>query len=377
MMADSMRWRLGILLLSIICLPLVLHAQLSKEDHAAAEKMISGTLYLRLQAPQKYGMGHWAPYSVSMLEASATGASAERKLAEPLKSIPRNGYHLKQEEVYWGYLANTPVNNCKLVSEEGRLVVWCERVDPNTEVSVDFIDIKSLDDFTKAFNLTFSKVPLQDEHPEWPSDVRDAIAKDRLVVGMTVEQARIVVGTPLSVSTAEENGAKTETWMLRQDPGKVLGWNRKHGAWKEVSTNTGFPTSIIFKDGKLLSIGGAAATEGAAPAARNLSPESGVWLSAHKDSPQIDVTGEWYERAWGVVHLRQVQGTGNVVGNTPEYDIAGVVSGKSAYLIFSHKGKTDYSVILNLEEGNRLEGKYESGLMREESEGKSISLTKR
>jgi hypothetical protein len=259
MMDKSIRRQVGVLLLLFFCFPLALRAQLSKEDREAAQKMISGTLYLRLQAPQKYGMGHWAPYSVSMLEASPAGLSTERTLAEPLKSIPRNGYHLKQEEVYWGYLANTPVNHCKLVWENGRNVVWCERVDPNTDVSVDFIDIKTLDDFTKAFNLTFSKVPLQDEHSGWPSDVRAGIAACKLVVGMTVEQARIVVGAPLSVSASEENGAKTETWLLRQDPGKVLGWNKKHGAWKKVSTHTGFPTSITFKDGTLLSIEGEAA----------------------------------------------------------------------------------------------------------------------
>jgi hypothetical protein len=234
--------------------PPALRAQLSKEDHQAAQQMISGTLYLRSQAPQKYGMGHWGPYSLSILEASPAGLSTERRLAEPLKSIPGNAYHLKQEEIYWGYLANTPVNHCKLQWEKGTNVVWCERVDPNTEVSVDFIDVRTLDDFTKAFNLTFSKVPLQNEHPDWPSEVRDAIAADKLVVGMTAEQARIVVGAPLSVSNGEDNGAKTETWLLRQDPGKVLGWNKKRGAWKKVSTHTGLPTSVTFKDGKLQSI---------------------------------------------------------------------------------------------------------------------------
>jgi hypothetical protein len=71
---------------------------------------------------------------------------------------------------------------------------------------------------------------------------------------MTVEQARIVVGAPLSVSNGEENGAKTEAWLLRQDPGMVLGWSKKHGAWKKVGTNTGFPTSVTFKDGKLQTI---------------------------------------------------------------------------------------------------------------------------
>jgi hypothetical protein len=249
------RWSAGVTLLSVLLLaPLSLRAQLSKEDHQAAQQMISGTLYLRVQAPQKYGMGAWAPYSVSMLEASPEELNTERKLAEPLKSIPRNSYHLKQEEVYWGYLANTPVNHCKLEWEKGRNVAWCERVDPNTDLSVDFVDIKALGDFTKAFNLTFSKVPLQNEHPEWPSEIRESIAAGKLVVGMTVEQARIVVGAPLSASNGEDNGAKTETWLLRQDPGQVLGWNKKRGAWKKVSTQTGFPTSVTFKDGHLQSI---------------------------------------------------------------------------------------------------------------------------
>jgi len=254
MMNNSMRRQSGVFLLLVCCLPQALRAQLSKEDHRAAQQMISGTLYLRLQAPQKYGVGKWAPYSESMLEASPAGVSADRKLAEPLKSISRNAYHLKQEEVYWGYVANTPLNHCKLVWEKGRNVVWCERVNPNTDVSVDFINVTTLDDFTKAFNLTFSKVPLQDEHPEWPSDVRAGIAAGKLVVGMTVEQARIVVGAPLSVTAGEDNGAKTETWTLRQDPGLVLGWNKKHGAGTRAAKQTGFPTSITFHDGKLLSI---------------------------------------------------------------------------------------------------------------------------
>jgi hypothetical protein len=238
----KLRLSTGAALLIVLFAPLMVRAELSKQDRGAAQKMISGTLYLRVQVPYKYGMGAWAPYSESLLEVSPAGLSTERKMAVPLK---------KHEEIYWGYLANTPVNNGKLLSEGGKLVVWMERVEPNTEVSVDFIDIKSMDDFTKAFNMTFSKVPLQNEHPEWPSAVREGIAAGKLVAGMTVEQARIVVGAPLSVSNGEENGSKTETWILRQDPGKVLGWNRKHGAWKKVSRETGFPAKITFTEGKL------------------------------------------------------------------------------------------------------------------------------
>ena len=85
-------------------------------------------------------------------------------------------------------------------------------------------------------------------------DVRAGIATGKPVVGMTVEQARIVVGAPLSVTAGEENGAKTETWMLRQDPGQVLGWNKKRGAGTRAAKQTGLPASITFSDGKLLSI---------------------------------------------------------------------------------------------------------------------------
>jgi len=168
----------GGLLLAPFCLSSLVRAQLSKQDHEAAERMVSGTLYLRLQAPQKYGVGGWSTYSESMLEASPTRVSADRKLAEPLKPLGRNGYHLKNEEVYWGFLANTAVSHCRLVTERGILVVWCERADHN-DLSVDIIDINSLDDFTKAFSLAFSKVPMQDEHPEWPTEIKDTIAESK------------------------------------------------------------------------------------------------------------------------------------------------------------------------------------------------------
>ena len=81
--------------------------------------------------------------------------------------------------------------------------------------------------------------------------MRAAIASGKLVVGMTAEQARIVVGAPLSITAGEENGTKTETWMLRQDPGEVLGWNTKHGAHTKLAMQTGFPIQVKFVDGRL------------------------------------------------------------------------------------------------------------------------------
>jgi hypothetical protein len=49
----------------------------------------------------------------------------------------------------------------KLLFKGDQVSVWAEGVSPNDyEIMIDFIPINSLDDFTKAFNQTFSKVPL-------------------------------------------------------------------------------------------------------------------------------------------------------------------------------------------------------------------------
>jgi hypothetical protein len=118
----------------------------------------------------------------------------------------------------------------------------------NYELMIDFIQVNSLDDFTKAFNQTFSKVPLQDEHPEWPSEVRSAVAEHKLVVGMTKEQAFDVVGTPLDTKTEEENGVSVEIWSPRLDGG-TIGVRKR-----EKSIRTDFPALLKFTDGKLQSI---------------------------------------------------------------------------------------------------------------------------
>jgi hypothetical protein len=121
-----------------------------------------------------------------------------------------------------------------------------EGVSPHDyEMLLDFVHIQNLDDFTTAFNRTFSKLPLQDEHPEWPAEVRKAIGERKVIAGMTEEQAFSVVGGPVKVTTAEEGGSNSETWFPRQDRGFVTSWGQTEG------TPTGFPARLKFTGGKL------------------------------------------------------------------------------------------------------------------------------
>jgi len=245
-----MKFRLstGVALLFLLFAPLVVRAELSKEDREAAKRMIAGTLYLRLDVPLKYVMGSfgWGPEAV--LEVSPTGHDTTRILSLPIKNP-------KKAKLNWVFYPNYPVRFGKLLFKADTVSVWAEGVSPNDyEIMIDFIQINSLDDFTKAFNQTFSKVPLQDEHPEWPSDVRSGIAEHRLVVGMTKDQAFDVVGTPLEIKTDEENSVKVETWSPRQDGGTIGGRNR------QKNMRTGFPTLLKFADGTLQRINPAPGT---------------------------------------------------------------------------------------------------------------------
>jgi hypothetical protein len=213
-------------------------AELSKQERDTANRMTAGTLYLRLDVPCKYGAAGFGLSVESLLEVSPTGHDAERKLNLPSKN--------KRESVYWGFFPNDAVRYAKLSFDHDTVQVWLEGAPPNdNELIIDLIHIQTMDDFVKAFNQTFSKVPLQDEHQDWPAEVRQAIAERKVVAGMTKEQAFAVVGTPLNVTTGEENGAKVETWFPRQDKGTVVTFR------KNKSTRTGFPALLKFVDGKL------------------------------------------------------------------------------------------------------------------------------
>jgi hypothetical protein len=234
----KLRLSTGVALLFVLLAPLAVRAELSKQERDTAKSMTAGTLYLRLDVPCKYGTGGFGLSVEPLLEVSPTGYDVERRLSLPSKK--------KRESVYWGFFPNDAVRYGKLSFSGDTVQVWLEGVPPNdNEVMVDFIHIQTMDDFTKAFNQTFSKVPLQDEHQEWPAEVRQAIAERKVVVGMTKQQAFNVVGTPINVTTGEENSVKVETWFPRQEKGTVVTFRRNK------SLRTGFPALLKFTDGKL------------------------------------------------------------------------------------------------------------------------------
>jgi hypothetical protein len=134
---------------------------------------------------------------------------------------------------------------------------------------------------------------------------------------------------------------------------------------------TGLPVSITFKDGKLQTV--------ARETAIRVNSEGNAWLEAHRGKPGINVTGHWYEKAWGTLNLEQDEATGDVIGSSNDYDLTGIVNGKKLYLILGYTAKfrNDYSAVLVLNGESALEGKHESGLMKDEGKGRSMSLVKR
>lgn len=241
MISDKQHLCIGMALLCVLCTPLTARPELSQKDQDAANRMIAGTLYLRLDVPLKSVQGVWGIGPKAVLVVSPTGHDTARRLALPMNS--------KKERMNWEFFPNYAVRYGKLTFAEDFVDVSIEGVKPhNEEIAILFIDIETLDDFIKAFNQTFSRVPLQDEHPEWPAEVRKAIAVHKVVVGMTKEQAFDVVGTPLDIKTEIVNGVEVETWHPRQDMGQSL------REWSDTGDElgaTGFPVLLKFVSGKL------------------------------------------------------------------------------------------------------------------------------
>jgi hypothetical protein len=212
--------------------PTALMAQLSSADRRQAEKMTSGILYLRIDAPCDYG--RIAP----MLVVTPEKADSESRIAD-LSGENR-------ESVYWQFGPNDAVKDTVLRWGINSVRLWTEGAPPNNnELTIDFTGIKTLEDYKKAFDRTFSKVPLQDAHPEWPFEIRTAVAKRLIVAGMTKEQAGSVIGSPSSVEISVVDGIKNEIWHPRQRNGKDDIYNGK-------STITHFPATLKFQEDKLI-----------------------------------------------------------------------------------------------------------------------------
>jgi hypothetical protein len=221
-------------------------AQLAGQDLKEAKKMVKRPLYLRIDAPCSYWFGGVGPIGGGTQVEFLSGVLPTRDNIEYLWRLESIGSQPDADSIiFWGFGPNDAVRYGKIIAKGDTVRVWMEGVPPkNIEVMIGFAQIKTLDDFKKAFDLTFSRVPLQDEHPEWPEEIRRAIAARRVIVGMTKQQAFCVVGMPINILRGEENGVKMEMWFPRRHRGAVPPYNKAQSAF------TGFPAMIKFSDGK-------------------------------------------------------------------------------------------------------------------------------
>ncbi|MEW6363941.1 MAG: hypothetical protein AB1714_04815 [Acidobacteriota bacterium] len=237
-------------------------AQLSKADLDEANRMLKGTLYLRINLVCAHDWGdvsfwmrgtRWQTGLAlkTLTEVGPTGSNVDL-------SQPRVADSLNRRGVVWWFLPNDAIRNAKVYkTDDGFLEIGAEGLPPkDLEVTIRLVGANNLDDFKAAFQRAFSRVPLQDDHAEWPPDVRKAIGERRPLLGMTAEQTYCVVGRPIEIRTSELDGKKVETWVLLQDIGRGMSLGEVQDVADDVTTDcTGFPVSLEFIDGRIASIG--------------------------------------------------------------------------------------------------------------------------
>lgn len=109
-----------------------------------------------------------------------------------------------------------------------------------------------------------------------------------------------------------------------------------------------------------------------------LTPQEKAWLLSHTDPAAIDVNGVWKAKSWGDITLIQPQGSRDVKGESAEYSIDGIVSGKQVFLLFSDRRTAWYSAVLTQVGDDCLEGSYKSYRSRQffvdDAKGSAMSL---
>ncbi|MEM8961318.1 MAG: hypothetical protein AAGD38_07575 [Acidobacteriota bacterium] len=241
--ANGSPWLRLVAMLAILALiPISASAELSRDDLKEAEKMFDGDVYMRVDAPCATGRHPYGTYKRPLVEVSPDGEiSTEGDLA-----INASWWHA--DSTYWGVRINDPMELDELDYEDDEATVEVElegiRAADGNDTVVAFVNIHTLEDFKAAFEKTFSRIPLQDEHDDWSADAKRAIAERRIENGMTKRQVYYITGRPESFETKSEGGKEIEIWYPRQDKGTKLGYfTAKSGE------TTGFPKSLRFEDG--------------------------------------------------------------------------------------------------------------------------------
>jgi hypothetical protein len=110
--------------------------------------------------------------------------------------------------------------------------------------------------------------------------------------------------------------------------------------------------------------------------AGDLDTKGKAWLGAHSDAASVNVNGSWHAKEWGTIVLRQAADSRDLTGDGDGWDVTGVVSGKQVFLLFSHKGKVNYSAELTSQDDNSLKGSYSRDFMSEKTKTKPMLMIK-
>lgn len=241
------RVRRSVLLLGFLgCLASDSASALTKAERKEAKAMLSGTLYLRVDAPwTSTGSAVPLPFAPMikepLIDITPQGAKPERQMQQ-------------QAFALWELGVNDAVQLEDFeVEKDGAVHIDLQPASGEEKHGVlHFVGINTLADFRAAVGQAFSRVPLQDEHADWPAEVRRAIAERRLIDGMTKRQAYCVAGLPASFEQREEGGKHVEVWRL------------KLHRMPRYSFLTGAANGAMlrFEDGKLVGVGSRTAGEG-------------------------------------------------------------------------------------------------------------------
>ena len=120
--------------------------------------------------------------------------------------------------------------------------------------------------------------------------------------------------------------------------------------------------------------------------AASLEDQGRAWLAKQKDPAQFNVTGMW-QSEFGKLDLTQAKDGRDVTGKGGGYELNGVVSGKTLYILFVTKhGTVDYCGIATVAADDKLLGEYQNRLSRLrfgvgegvcQTKGRSLHFTKK
>jgi hypothetical protein len=91
--------------------------------------------------------------------------------------------------------------------------------------------------------------------------------------------------------------------------------------------------------------------------------DANAWLNASTETAAVNVTGIWNGGDWGLVSLTQQQGGRRIIGTADGWDVTGVVSGKTVYLLLWKKDTVAFSAKLSIDGTGQLTGVYAKGIL--------------